>query len=389
MTRVALVHDWLTGYRGGERVLAALCELYPQAEIFTLVHVPGSSGPAIESRPIHTSFLQRLPFSSTKYRSYLPLFPRAIERFDLSGFDLVISTSHAVAKGARSAPGALHVSYVHTPMRYAWDQFDAYFGSGRAGPLSRTAARLAMPALRRWDVASAWRAHGLIANSHFVAGRCERFWGRAADAVVYPPVETDRFLPAPEVAGAAGPGAGYALVVSALVPYKRVDLAVRAFSRLGRKLVVAGSGPGLSGLRALAGPAVEVRGAVSDSELQELYAGAAFFVLPGVEDFGIAPVEAQAAGCPVLALGQGGALETVVSPERARGEGVAPTGCFFETPEVESLIAGVARMDALLPALDRAAIRRHAERFSAPRFAPELSRAIAAIARRHGRPDLA
>jgi glycosyltransferase involved in cell wall biosynthesis len=389
MIRVALVHDWLTGYRGGERVLAALCGLYPQAEIFTLVHVPGSSGPAIESRPIHTSFLQRLPFASTKYRSYLPLFPRAIERLDLSGFDLVISTSHAVAKGARSAAGALHVSYVHTPMRYAWDQFDAYFGSGRAGPLSRTAARLAMPALRRWDVASAWRAHGLIANSHFVAGRCERFWGRAADAVVYPPVETDRFLPAPEVAGAAGPGAGYALVVSALVPYKRVDLAVRAFSRLGRKLVVAGSGPGLSGLRALAGPTVEVRGAVSDSELQALYAGAAFFVLPGVEDFGIAPVEAQAAGCPVLALGQGGALETVVSPERARGEGVAPTGCFFETPEVESLIAGVGRMDALLPALDRAAIRRHAERFSAPRFAPELSRAIAAIARRHGRPDLA
>jgi glycosyltransferase involved in cell wall biosynthesis len=390
MIRVALVHDWLTGYRGGERVLAALCELYPQAEIFTLVHVPGSSGAAIESRPIHTSFLQRLPFASTKYRSYLPLFPRAVERLDLSGFDLVISTSHAVAKGARSAPGALHVSYVHTPMRYAWDQFDAYFGPGRSGLLSRAAARLAMPALRRWDVASAWRAHGLIANSHFVAGRCERFWGRAADAVVYPPVETDRFLPASDVAGqTAAAGAGYALVVSALVPYKRVDLAVRAFSQLGRKLVVAGSGPVLSRLRALAGPTVEVRGAVSDSELRALYASAAFFVLPGVEDFGIAPVEAQAAGCPVLALGQGGALETVVSPERARGEGVAPTGCFFEAPQVESLIAGVARMDALLPALDRAAIRRHAERFSAPRFAPELSRAIAAIARRQGRPDLA
>ncbi len=394
MIRVALVHDWLTGYRGGERVLAALCELYPQAEIFTLVHVPGSSGAAIESRPIHTSFLQRLPFASTKYRSYLPLFPWAVERFDLSGFDLVISTSHAVAKGARSAPGALHVSYVHTPMRYAWDQFDAYFGPGRAGHVTRAAARMVMPALRRWDVASTWRAHGLIANSRFVAGRCERFWGRAADAVVYPPVETGRFLPAAEVAGQRGPAeagarGGYALVVSALVPYKRVDLAVRAFSRLGRKLVVAGSGPGLSRLRALASPTVEVRGAVSDSALQALYGGAEFFVLPGVEDFGIAPVEAQAAGCPVLALGQGGALETVVSPERARTEGSAPTGCFFETPEVESLIAGVARMDALLPALDRAAIRRHAERFSAPRFAPELSRAIAAIARRHGRPDLA
>ena len=397
MIRVALVHDWLTGYRGGERVLAALCALYPQAEIFTLVHVPGSCGAAIESRPIHTSFLQRLPKAQTHYRSYLPLFPLAIERFDLSKFDLVISTSHAVAKGARPGKGALHVSYVHTPMRYAWDQFDAYFGPGRAGLATRAAARLVMPSLRRWDRASTARAHGLIANSRFVSDRCERFWGRPADAVVYPPVETDRFTPASLLAprGAESAGEqqsvsdGYALIVSALVPYKRVDLAVRAFSRLGRRLIVAGGGPQLSRLRALAGPSVQVRGPVSDAELAALYAGAAFFILPGVEDFGIAAVEAQAAGRPVLALGEGGALETVVSPERARSEGVAATGCFFEAPTVDALSAGVERIDALLPALDSAAVRRHAQRFSAARFGPELSAAIAAIAHRQGRPDLA
>lgn len=387
MTRVALVHDWLTGYRGGERVLAALCALYPQAEIFTLVHVPGSCGEAIESRRIHTSFLQRLPFARTRYRSYLPLFPRAVESLDLSGFELVISTSHAVAKGARPAPGALHVSYVHTPMRYAWDQFDAYFGPGRAGLVTRLAARAWMPSLRRWDVASTARAHGLVANSHFVSGRCARVWGRAADAVVYPPVETDRFR-APAAASPRERRGSFALVVSALVPYKRVDLAVRTFSRLGRRLVVAGGGPALASLRALAGPTVEVRGPVSDAELRELYASAAFFLLPGVEDFGIAAVEAQAAGCPVLALGEGGALETVIAPERAAAAGTSATGCFFAAPDERALAEGIARMDALLPTLDPAALRRNAERFSADRFLPELSRAIDAIAQRRGRADL-
>ncbi|GAC1595395.1 MAG: hypothetical protein NVS4B10_03830 [Myxococcales bacterium] len=386
MTRVALVHDWLTGFRGGERVLAALCEMYPTAAIFTLVHVEGSCGPVIEARPITTSFLQHLPGARTRYRHYLPLFPLAVERLDLAGFDLVVSTSHAVAKGCRPAPGALHVSYVHTPMRYAWDQFDAYFGPGRAGPATRLAARLAMPALRRWDVRSTARAHGIVANSRFVAGRCARFWGRAADAVVYPPVDTGAFVPA---GPAPSRGEGYALIVSALVPYKRVDLAVRAFTRLGRRLVVAGGGPELARLRALAGPTVEVRGPVAPEELPALYAGASFFVLPGVEDFGIAPVEAQAAGRPVLALAEGGALETVVSPAQARAEGGAPTGCFFDEASEDALAAGVAQMDALLPAIDPARFRAHALRFSAARFRGDLAAAIAAVALRRGRPDLA
>lgn len=387
MTRVALVHDWLTGFRGGERVLAALCEMYPSAEIFTLVHVEGSCGPSIESRPITTSFLQRLPGALTNYRHYLPLFPLAIERLDLAGFDLVVSTSHAVAKGCRPARGALHVAYVHTPMRYAWDQFDAYFGPGRAGIATRLAARLAMPALRRWDVRSTARAHGIVANSRFVAGRCERFWGRAVDAIVYPPVDTDRFVP--EAATPSTGRGGYALLVSALVPYKRVDLAVRTFSRLGRRLVVAGGGPELGRLRALAGSTVEVRGPVPPDELPALQAGASFFVLPGVEDFGIAPVEAQAAGRPVLALGQGGALETVVSPEQARAQGIAATGCFFDSATEESLAAGIARMDALMPSIDPARVRAHALRFSAGRFRGALAAAIAAVAVRRGRAELA
>ena len=365
MTRVALVHDWLTGLRGGERVLEALCQLYPDAEIFTLVHVPGSSGPIIESHRITTSFLQRV---RSRYRHFLPLFPAAIRSFDLKAFDLVISTSHAVAKGCIPAPGAVHVSYIHTPMRYVWDQFDAYFGPGRAGLATRLAAHAVAPALRAWDVRSTRRAHGLIANSRFVADRIRRFWNREADAVVYPPVDTARFVPS-----ADGPEA-YALIVSALVPYKRIDLAVRAFSRLQRPLKIAGDGPELKRLRALAGGSVELLGSVSHEALPGLYARAKFFVLPGEEDFGIAPVEAQSAGRPVLAFGKGGALETVVEGQ---------TGAFFGEPTVESLIDGIERIDRI--EVDPAAVRAHATRFALPRFAPELKAAIDnVIARRAG-----
>ena len=262
MTRVALVHDWLTGLRGGERVLQAICEMYPQADVFTLVHVQGSCGPIIESRRITTSFLQRLPGARRHYRHFLPLFPLAIESLDLRGYDLVISTSHAVAKGCRPAPGARHVAYVHTPMRYVWDQFDAYFGPGRAGTFTRAAARAVAPWLRRWDVRSTARAHALIANSRFVSQRMQRVWGRSADAVVYPPVETSRFRPAADLTPAEKGPDGYALIVSALVPYKRIDLAVQAFGRLRRRLVIAGDGPELARLRAAAGPGIEFLGAV-------------------------------------------------------------------------------------------------------------------------------
>jgi glycosyltransferase involved in cell wall biosynthesis len=357
--RVALVHDWLTGLRGGERVLEQLCQLYPQADIFTLVYVPGSVGPIIERHRITASFLDRLPLAHARYRNYLPLFPRAIESLDLAGYDLVLSTSHAVAKGCIPDEGATHIAYIHTPMRYVWDQFDAYFGPGRAGLATRLAAHAVAPFLRAWDVRSTRRARGIIANSKFVADRIRRFWGREADAVIYPPVDTHRFVPAAE-----GPDE-YALVVSALVPYKRVDVAVRAFSRLKRPLWIAGDGPELGALRSLAGPSVRFLGAVRPDELARLYARAKFFVLPGEEDFGIAPVEAQSAGRPVLALGRGGALETVIEGQ---------TGVFFDEPTVESLLRGVAAIDELR--VDPGAIREHAGRFAASRFAPEIKREI-------------
>jgi glycosyltransferase involved in cell wall biosynthesis len=369
--RVALVHDWLTGLRGGERVLQAICELYPTADIFTLVHVPGSCGPIIESRRITTSFLQKLPGAERRYRHFLPLFPLAIESLDLRGYELVISTSHAVAKGCKPEKGARHVAYIHTPMRYVWDQFDAYFGPGRADPLTRAAAHLVVPWLRRWDVRSTARASALIANSRFVSERMRRVWGRAADAVIHPPVETSRFQPARDLTSDERGPRGYALIVSALVPYKRIELAVRAFTRLRRRLVIAGDGPELERLRREAGPSVEFRGGVPHEQLPQLYARASFFLLPGEEDFGIAPVEAQSAGRPVLALGRGGALETV-----AQGT----TGLFFEEASVESLLDGVSAMDAFASRADPDLIHGHAERFAAPRFLTELRAALDRLA---------
>jgi glycosyltransferase involved in cell wall biosynthesis len=357
--KVALVHDWLTGLRGGERVLEQLCLLYPGADIFTLVYVPGSCGEIIERHRIAASFLDRLP--KRGYRHYLPLFPLAIESFDLSAYDLVVSTSHAVAKGCKPPAHAVHVAYIHTPMRYVWDQFDAYFGPGRAGPLTRIAAQMLAPMLRRWDVHSTRRAHGLIANSRFVAERIRRYWDRQVDAVVYPPVDTSRFVPAAE-----GPSPDeYALIVSALVPYKRIELAVSAFSRLKRPLWIVGDGPERERLAKAAGPSVRFLGNVPEAELPRLYASARFFVLPGEEDFGIAAVEAQAAGRPVLALGRGGALETVVDEE---------TGVFFGQPTVEALLEGVAAVDRLQP--DPIRIHQHARRFDAGRFRPEVKQAI-------------
>ena len=302
--RVALVHDWLTGMRGGEKVLEALLSLFPGAPIYTLFHVPGSVSEAIERHPIHTSFLQRAPFLERRYRSYLPLFPAAVEDLDLSGFDLVVSTSHCVAKGAIPAPGAVHLCYCHTPMRYVWDQERAYFPR-RRGAVARLRG-LALAALRAWDVASAARVDLFVANSRFVAERIRRYYGRPAE-VVHPPVEVDVFTPA-EPGAARG---GYALVVAALAPYKRLELAVAACERLGLPLEVVGTGSERDRLARLAGPRTTFRGRVGAAELRDLYRGALCLVQPGIEDFGIAPVEALACGTPVVALGRGGVLDVV------------------------------------------------------------------------------
>ena len=304
--RVALVHDWLTGMRGGEKCLEVLCELFPQADLFTLLHLPGSVSPTIERHRIRTSFLQRLPGAARGYRRYLPLFPRAVEGLRLRDYDLVVSTSHCVAKGVVPPPGALHVCYCHTPMRYVWDRFDDYFGPGRAGGMTRLAARVARGPLQRWDVRSAARVHHFVANSENVRHRLRRYYDRDA-TVIHPPVDCSRFAPEPQAEATSF------LVVGALSGYKRVDLAVEACRRAGVPLVVAGDGPDRKRLQQQArGADVRFLPWQSDTNLPRLFARCRALLFPGVEDFGITPVEVMASGRPVIARAEGGALETVV-----------------------------------------------------------------------------
>lgn len=350
--KIALVHDWLTGMRGGEKVLEVLCELYPQAALFTLLHNKGSVSRVIEEMEIHASFIDRLPYKSGRYRNYLPLFPRAIESFDFSGYDLILSTSHAVAKGAQPAHGALHICYCHTPMRYVWEQYDQYFGPGRAGLLTRAAMSFFAPRLRRWDAWSSSRVHFFVANSQNVAERIRQYYQRTAD-VIYPPVSVDQFTLSEE-------DDGYYLIVSALVPYKRVDLAVEAFNRSGERLLIVGTGPESSRLQSVASRNIEFLGWQPDAELARLYARCRALIFPGIEDFGIVPLEAMASGKPVVAFGQGGALETVVDdPQRA-------TGVFFREQTPEALREALVRLRGLK--LNPQTIRAHAGQFDRKMF---------------------
>ncbi len=363
--RVALVHDWLTGMRGGERCLEVFCELFPEADLFTLLHVPGSVTPVIERRRIVTSFIQRLPEAERRYRHYLLLFPAAVRRFDLRGYHLILSSSHAVAKGVRVPAGARHVCYCFTPMRYVWDLYGDYFGR-RAGLLPRLLMPPVAAALRRWDRRTAAGVDHFVAISRFIAERIRRAYGREAD-VIYPPVDVSRFRIE------ESPGEFY-LVVSALSPYKRVDLAVEAASRLGRRLVVVGTGPEEPRLRRLAGPGVEFLGWRDDGETADLYARCRGLIFPPLEDFGIAPLEAMASGRPVIAYGRGGALETVVAP----GASGPPTGLFFERQRVEDVMDAMHRFESGAYRFEPKALRRHAEAFDRPIFKERVKERIGA-----------
>lgn len=345
--RVALVHDWLTGMRGGEKVLDVLCELYPEADIFTLIHEPGRLNARIEGHRITTSVLQRFPALKRRYRHCLPLFPALIERFDFTGYDLVISSSHCVAKSVVVPPGTVHVCYCHSPMRYAWDQFDAYFGVHRVGWLAHHLFyRPMLGLLARWDVRTAGRAGRFLANSRYVAGRIARYYSRVA-TVVYPPVDTTFYTPAPVEPGT------HVLMVSALVPYKRIDLAIEATRLAGRSLRIVGEGPERARLEAEGHPHVTFLGRLPDEAVREEYRRAAAVLLPAEEDFGIVPLEAQACGRPVIALGKGGALETVIDGE---------TGVLVPDSEPDTWAAVLRDFDAGRFAPDAA--RRQAERFS-------------------------
>ncbi len=360
--RVALVHDWLTGMRGGEKCLEALCELYPFADLYSLVYNPNQIAPAIQRMDVRVSFVNRLPWAQRAYRYYLPLFPTAIERFEFGEYDLIISSSHCVAKGI-FPHRALHIAYVHAPMRYVWDQYDAYFGSGSSW-ISRAGMLVWRRYLQRWDVRSSERVDYFIANSNNVANKIQRLYGRSAK-VIYPPVDVERF----QIGEPQEPA--YYLIVSALVPYKRIDLAVEAFNGIKTRLKIVGDGPLRRALQRRGAANIEFLGWVDDSVLANVYAGCQALIFPGEEDFGIVPLEAQACGRPVIAHGQGGALETIV-PLNGSG-GAAPTGIFFAEQTTQSLIYAVRLFEENRRHFNPAAIRQHACRFSRERFKAEIN----------------
>jgi glycosyltransferase involved in cell wall biosynthesis len=360
--RVAVVHEWLTIPGGSEKVVLALLELFPQAELFTTVFDPTPWPPAIAERSVTSSFLDRLPGARTRYPKLLPLMDRAVRSFDLRGFDLVISSNHACAKNVRKPHGVPHVCYCHTPMRYAWDP--GYLEGEKLGFAGRLAFKTLAPHLRRRDRAAAQAEHGpdvVIANSTFVAQRIQRFWGRQA-VVVHPPVDALRF------AQVAHEPQDYYLFLGRLVPYKRAELAVAACQKLNRPLKVVGAGRAMDSLQAEAGPGIEFLGHVPDRRLPELLSGARALLFPGEEDFGIVPVEAQAAGLPVVAYGSGGVCDSVL-------DGV--TGVLFEEPTVAGLCAAIERLDGLT--LHDRDLRQQAARFAPENFARQFAAVLGAF----------
>ena len=356
--------------RGGEKVLEVVCELFPQAALFTLLHNKGAMSDIIENMNIRTSFIEKLPFKQEKYRNYLPIMPRAIESFDFMGYDLILSLSHCVAKGAIPKGNGLHICYCFTPMRYVWELYDDYFGKQRAGAMTRLAMSFVAPYLRRWDVRSVDRVHHFVTSANNIATRISRHYNRTAE-VIPAPVDSKFFRMSRR-------NKGYYLMVSALVPYKRADLAIEAFNKIGKRLLIAGKGPELKKLAAFALPNIEFLGWQSDENLRELYSNCRALIFPGVEDFGIVPLEAMASGKPAIAFAKGGALETVVD----RGKNA--TGVFFYEQSAAALIQAVQAFEK--KRFNPSVIRKHAEQFSREKFKRKLQIYIAEKIRQHFKP---
>jgi len=352
--KVALIHDWLTGTRGGEKVLEALCDLYPDAPIYTLVHIAGSVSEKIESHRIITSQLQHAPLVKKYYRNYLPFFPSLIEKFDLQRYDLILSSSHCVAKGVIPSGEANHICYCHTPMRYIWSHYDDYFGDHRTGFPKRQILPIISRRLRSWDVACSDRVDDFVANSRCVAERIQRFYGRDS-TVIYPPVDVDFYSPADEERQ------DFHLIVSALVPYKRIEVAIEAFNRRKSKLIIVGIGPEKDRLQKMASSNIEFAGHVDAERLRRLYRTAQGLIHPGEEDFGISMVEALACECPVLSYAAGGALEIVTHGE---------TGLFFNELTPESLTETVDKADGF--SFNKTSMRTASLRFSHSHFKSEF-----------------
>lgn len=356
--RVVLGHDWLTGMRGGERVLEVLCDSFPDAPIITLLHKAEAISTCINRHAVHSSWLNRVPGIARHYRNWLPLLPAVSKSVKAPDGDLLVTCSHCVAKSFRKATDMRHLCYCFTPMRYAWTFFDEYFGRSHAKAIL---VRPLLAALRRWDRKTAEDVDRFVAISKHVQKRIQAFYGRKSD-VVYPPVDIARWTP-----DAAVEPEAFDLVVSALVPYKKIDLAVRAYNASGRSLKVVGVGSGASALRGMAAPNISFLGWQSDEAILDLYRRCRLLVFPGEEDFGIVPLEAQACGRPVVAFGRGGVQETVVDDL---------SGVFFEDQEPEALNEAVSR--AADKRWDPQAIRAHAKMFGVQRFIEGLSRSVSA-----------
>ena len=368
--RIALVHYWYVRRRGGERVLEVLADMFPQADIFTLVYDPAKLPDSIQSHKITGSFLQKLPQSKRYYRALLPFYPLALEQLRLDDYDLVISQESGPAKGVITRAGTCHVCYCHTPMRYLWDMYHDYLSTAPFGWLGRGFYSLACHYVRQWDYATAARVDHFVASSQNGARRIRKYYGRGSD-VIYPPVDLDAF-------SVSDSHDDFYLVVSPLVAYKRIDLAVEACNTLGRRLLVIGDGPQKSALLKMAGPTVTFLGFQSDEVVREHYRRCRAFLFPGEEDIGLTPIEAQASGRPVIAYGRGGALETVAG--FYPGEGVNPeesTGVFFAEQSADALMEAILAFEAVESEFSPALIRVQAERFDVSHFKQQLGNFVA------------
>ena len=368
--RVALVHDWLTGMRGGEKCLEVFCELFPDAPIFTLFHLKGSVSQSIERHKIVTSSLNSIPFFQNTYRYYLPLFPFAIRSFDLRGYDLIFSSSHCVAKGIRVPDGVCHLSYVHTPMRYIWGAHAQYFGRKTRFSFQEMGMAIFRKWLQRWDMESNDHVHGFIANSLNVAKRINRHYGKES-SVVHPPVDWHSFK-------VSDCDEGFYLMVTAFAPYKRVDLAIQAANRLKISLKIIGKGQEDRSLRKLAGPTVEFLGWKSDESIRDFYRRCRAVLFPGEEDFGIVPLEAMANGKPVIAYGKGGVRETVIpiNPSDSIDDVGHPTGVFFYQHTVEALSEVIQLFEQRRSEFDPLLIRAHVASFDRANFKERIRQVI-------------
>ncbi len=361
--KVAVIHDWLNGYRGGEIVLDSILKLYPNADLFTLFYKKGSLNANIENRKIYTAFTDKLPFPS-KYRLYLPLFPTAIETFDLREYDLVISSSHCVAKGAITSPDSVHISYIHSPMRYVWDLYYDYFPNNSG--LKFFITQLISNYLRNWDVSSAARVDMFTCNSEFISRRIQKFYRRESE-VIYPPCLPENYKVETETKD------DYYLIVSAFAPYKRIDLAIEAFSENKKKLLIIGGGQDEAKLKKTIPKNIEFLGKLNREETVKYYKKAKAFVFPGLEDFGIAPVESQAYGTPVIAFGKGGALETVVKNQ---------TGIFFKEQTTNSLNQAILDFERL--EFKKNDFQKNINRFTEEKFIQKLKKQVDKLVKRLG-----